>query len=252
MILYATLAVAAAIAARLVARYDLHDREPWPLIAAVILAGGAAMALAGPIEDSIIRRAGAGAPAVALIAAVAATVEELGRFGIVLALAWLVPRHFNDPIDGLIYGSSAGIGMALEETTAYLAADASAPLAGTLAVEAVRLFGHVIMGGITGFGVGVMHHRRARRVWAALAVACLAGGVAIHFLWDYVALTNLMRADWDTEATAASITLMLVAMAAYGGLVVAGGRASREIFAISAPRRPPIPPGRPRNRRPRP
>jgi hypothetical protein len=49
--------------------YDLHDREPWPLRAAVILAGGVAMALAGPIEDSIIRRAGACSPSVAPIAA---------------------------------------------------------------------------------------------------------------------------------------------------------------------------------------
>lgn len=230
MVLYLALAIAALGAARLVARYDLYDREPWPLIVAVIAAGAASMALAGPMEDHLIRTVGAGLPTAAHIAGVAAAVEEGSRFAIVLALAWLVPRHFNDPMDGLIYGSSVGIGMAVEETTVYLAREAAAPLAATLPVELVRLFGHIIMGGITGFGVGMIRRHGARRRWPAVAAACLLTGALIHFLWDYVALTSAIRPGWQAQATAASVALMLVSLAVYGRLVVVGSRASRNVF----------------------
>lgn len=235
MTLYLALAVSGLAAAWLVSRYDLYDREPWPLTAAVIAAGAVAMAVAGPVEDRAIRLVSGGLPTAAHIAAVAASVEEGARFGIVLALAWLVPRHFNDPMDGLIYGSSAGIGMALEETTMYLARDASAPVTGALPVEIVRLFGHVIMGGITGFGIGMIHGDRTWRRWRAIAAACLITGVTIHFLWDAVALTNSMHAGWEAQATATSLALMVVSMGLYGGLVVAGSRSSRAVFAPNSP-----------------
>jgi RsiW-degrading membrane proteinase PrsW (M82 family) len=230
-----SLIVAAAIVARLVARYDLYDREPWHVTAAVIVAGGMAMASAGPIEDRVIGVIGAGNPSAALIAGVAAIVEELWRFVIVVALARLAPRHFNDPMDGLIYGSSAGIGMALEETAAHLARVSSAPLAGTVAIEAVRLFGHVVMGGITGFGLGMMHCRPPKRAWGAIAIGCLAAGVMIHFLWDYVALAAAMYAGWEERGRIGSIVLTIVATGLYGALVIAGSRASRAAFAAPAP-----------------
>jgi RsiW-degrading membrane proteinase PrsW (M82 family) len=134
-------------------------------------------------------------------------------------------------MDGLIYGSAAGIGMALEETTVYLAREAAAPLAATVPVEAVRLFGHVVMGGITGFGVGLIHCRRARGRWARIAAGCLAAGVLTHFTWDYVALTSVMRAGWERQATLASLALVVVSMTLYGALVVQGSRSSRDVFA---------------------
>jgi RsiW-degrading membrane proteinase PrsW (M82 family) len=235
MALFLSLIVAAAIVARLVARYDLYDREPWHVTAAVIVAGGMAMAVAGPIEDWAIGVTGAGNPSVVLIAGVAAIVEETWRFVIVAALARLLPRHFNDPMDGLIYGSSAGIGMALEETAAQLARESSAPLAGTVAVEAVRLFGHVIMGGITGFGLGVIYCRPPKRAWRTIAIGCLAAGVMIHFLWDYAALAAVMYAGWEAVGTIGSIGLTIVATGLYGALVIAGSRASRAAFAAPAP-----------------
>jgi RsiW-degrading membrane proteinase PrsW (M82 family) len=238
MTLYLALAVSGVAAAWLVSRYDLYDREPWPLTAAVIAAGAVAMAIAGPVEDRTIRLVSGGLPTAAHIASIAAAVEEGARFMIVLALIWVVPRHFNDPMDGLIYGSSAGIGMALEETTMYLARDAPVPLAGALPVEIVRLFGHVIMGGITGFGIGMIHGHRAWRHWRATAAACLVAGVTIHFLWDVVALTNAMHPGWEAQATAASLTLMVMSMGLYGGLVVAGSRSSRAVFAPDSLARP--------------
>jgi RsiW-degrading membrane proteinase PrsW (M82 family) len=230
MLLAFALVVSAAVAARLVYRYDLYDREPWPIMAAVVAAGAAAMFLLGGAEDLAIQVVGRGQPSAADIAAVAAVMEELARLAIVVALAVFVPRHFNDPMDGLIYGSTVGIGMAIEETTIYLAREAAAPAAVTFSVELVRLFGHIVMGGITGFGVGMLHHHPAGRSWIWIASACLTTGVGIHFLWDYLALSSVMHGDTGAT-TAAIIALLAASMAIYGGLVVAGSHASRRKFA---------------------
>lgn len=237
MALYLTLAVAAVLAARLVVRYDLYDREPWPVLAGVIAAGGLAMAAAGPLEDALIRWVGGGRPTAALIAVIAAAVEEGLRFVIVLGLALATPRYFNDPMDGLIYGSAAGIGMALEETAMYMAAAPTGQLAGALPVESVRLFGHVVMGGVTGFGIGLIHCRRAGRVWARLAAGCLGIGVFMHFVWDYVAISSVLREGWAATAATLSIALVVVSTALYGVLVIAGSKLSREVFAPGSPAR---------------
>ena len=39
---------------------------------------------------------------------------------LVVALALLIPSQFNDPMDGIIYGSLIGLGMAVLESIDYL------------------------------------------------------------------------------------------------------------------------------------
>jgi hypothetical protein len=60
MVLYLALAISALAAAWLVSRYDLYHREPWHVMAAVIAAGAASMAIAGPVGDRVIHMVGAG------------------------------------------------------------------------------------------------------------------------------------------------------------------------------------------------
>lgn len=237
MILYSALVACAFAAALLVYRYDLYDREPWPLLAAVIGAGAVAMAAAGPIEDSAIRWIGGGQPTSIHIALSAAVIEELLRLAVVVAMALFVPAHFNDPMDGLIYGSAIGIGMALEETTVYLSRAAGTAPAETFSIELVRLFGHLLMGGITGFGVGMMHRHPPGRSWIWIAAACLTAGITIHFLWDYAALVSAMSggtAEWPVPA---SVVLMAATMSLYGLLVTTGSNTSRAVFAPESPDR---------------
>jgi hypothetical protein len=112
----------------------------------------------------------------------------------------------------------------------YVAREAGASLAVTLPVELVRLFGHVLMGGITGFGVGMFKRHPAGHSWIAIAAGCVAGGIGIHFLWDYVALTGAMFGETGAT-TAFSIGLLVLTVGAYGALVVAGSRSSRQKFA---------------------
>lgn len=77
---------------------------------------------------------------------------------VVIGLATLVPRQFNDPMDGIIYGSLIGVGMAIDESVFFLGlgADPAAPLP---PAEIIRVTGHLVMGGITGFAIGMARMR---------------------------------------------------------------------------------------------
>jgi protease PrsW len=229
VLLYAALTVAGLVAARLVYRYDLYDREPWYVSLAVVIAGGVAMRGLGSLEDAAIHAIGDGTPTTAQIALVAASFEESVRLLIVLTVALAAPRYFNDPMDGLIYGSMVGIGMAVEETIHWTATGTS--VAAAIPVELVRLFGHVLMGGITGFGIGLMRRHGAGSSWIPTAVACLAAGTALHFTWDYIALVSATRVGDTSWPVFVSIGLMLAGMLGYASLVVLGSRWSREQFA---------------------
>lgn len=89
MVLYATLAVCAVGAALLVWRYDLYEREPWPMLVVVALAGAATMWLAGRLEEWTLGALTDGT--FVDIAPVAATREEILRVVVILLLAMLVP-----------------------------------------------------------------------------------------------------------------------------------------------------------------
>jgi len=106
-----------------------------------------------------------------------------------------------------------------------------------LPVELVRLFGHLIMGGITGFGVGMIHRHPPGRSWIPIAVACLGTGITIHFLWDLAALRSAMSGGIATGPIAASIALIVSSTVLYGALVVAGSNWSRAVFAPGSPDR---------------
>jgi RsiW-degrading membrane proteinase PrsW (M82 family) len=221
----------AAVAAALIYRYDLYDREPWYVVGAVMLAGAVVMAWLGGVEDDVIRWVGGGQPSTARIALVAAGLEEISRLAIVLAFAFLAPRYFNDPMDGLVYGSVVGLGMALEESMAVLAREAGAPVAPLLSGEIVRLFAHLIMGGITGFGIGMIRRHGGGRPWIPIAAGCLLVGTLIHFLWDYVALVSATQVGAERWAVPASVAVMVASIVVFGLLVVAGSRQSRAVFA---------------------
>jgi RsiW-degrading membrane proteinase PrsW (M82 family) len=222
--------VCAAAAVSLVYRYDLYDREPWPLVVATASAGAVVMWWLSGFQDAVIARLAGASASPYPLALVAAATEEPARLLIVLALAVLAPRFFNDPMDGLVYGSIAGIGMALEETWAILS-QSSAP-SPFLPVELVRVSGHLVLGGITGFGVGVAKRPGvSTRRWVTALAACLAGSMLLHFLWDVAALTQTLSGGLSRWPALAGSVVMLVGMVVYGALVVTGARWSRQTFA---------------------
>ena len=224
MILYATLALCAAFTGVVVYRYDLYDREPWPLLLLCATLGAGAMTTAGRVESVAFRSwPHQGDAATALLAA---AIEELGKVGVVAAIALLDRRDFNDPLDGLIYGSVAGLGAALEESVGFLRGAAHTPalLPGS---EVVRIAGHLVMGGIGAFGLGALRLRRPR-AWAWL-LSSFAAAVALHFLWDWMSLSPVEQALQALRASA----LMLGGLLLWRRLVTIGLSWSQAVFAPS-------------------
>ena len=225
MILYATLALCAAFTGVVVYRYDLYDREPWPLLLLCATLGAGAMSTAGRVESVAFRSWPQ--PGYAATALLAAAIEELGKVGVVAAIALLDRRDFNDPLDGLIYGSVAGLGAAVEESVGFLRGAAHGPtlLPGS---EIVRIAGHLVMGGIGGFGLGALRLRRPR-AWAWL-LSSFAAAVALHFLWDWMSLSPAR--EQALQALRAS-ALMLVGLLLWRRPMTIGLSWSQAVFAPS-------------------
>jgi RsiW-degrading membrane proteinase PrsW (M82 family) len=224
VVLYAAVLLCGALAALLVYRYDLYDREPWPALLAAALAGALVMRLAERLERLVLERHSHDL----IAAATAALVEELLRLALVVLIAAVLRRTFDDPLDGLVYGSLAGLGMGAEESLALLGRLAERSTA-LLPVEVVRLLGHLVMGGITGFGVGMARMRLPR--WGGWLAGTVAASIALHFAWDLIALGIPASSAAALTRSLLGASLMLAGMLLYGALVVIGSAASREVFA---------------------
>lgn len=229
MLLYLSLAVCACIAAAIVYRYDMYDREP-PAAALIAVALGAlAMWLAGHLELRTLQLTGPAGMQPRWFALIAAVEEEAAKLAVVILMAALFRRTFNDPMDGLIYGSLAGLGAAIEESVHVLSRSGeTGPVIPP--AEIIRILGHLVMGGIGGYGVGLAVHTTglARRL-ARTAPPFLAA-VALHYAWDVIALAHegpLGPPRW--HGPVASV-IMLAGLALYGRFVVLGSRRSREHF----------------------
>jgi RsiW-degrading membrane proteinase PrsW (M82 family) len=217
----------------LVIRYDMYEREPWFMALLAAGLGYAAMSACGLVEPLTMELWPGDPVPEAYLALVAATHEELARLAVVAALALLVPRQLNDPMDGIIYGSIVGVGMAVEESLFYLGLGGPPPGPLLPATEPVRLMGHLVLGGITGFGVGMARMRMPR---AAMVLAgCLLVSTGIHTAWDWIAFAAGRCGRMALWQTAAAIALMLCGMIFYGMLVTVGSEWSRRIFAPQQP-----------------
>ncbi len=226
MLLYGTLILCAMTVGVIVYRYDLYDREPILILVLAAALGMGAMSLAGQAEAFWLVRAGEDAAWNRwIVAALAGTHEELAKFLVVLAIALLFPRIFNDPMDGLVYGSFAGLGAAIDES--ITAVRDLGPGEGLPASEVVRVLGHLVMGGIGGFGLGFM---RRRRWWPGAAAASFTAAAGLHFAWDVVAVPANDAGVMSPGQRLGASAVMAAGLIAFAGMVSIGSRYSREAF----------------------
>lgn len=213
-LIYALLLSCAAGLAVFVYRYDLCAKEPLYMVMLAVGLGFAVMWMAGAAEDLVLVHLSVGARYLTAKAATVAVVETAARALMVLTIATLFRSRFNDPLDGLMYGTLGGLGMAVEESLLYLSFAPATPH--TLGVEVVRLFAHSLMGGLVGFAIGQwarpQPHPSPKPI---LTGGCLAVAVLVHFSWDFIAYQGSRAA----LLRVLPMVLMLALMLVWGGLV---------------------------------
>src|SRR4029078_12662553 len=128
----------------------LYEKEPWYMVLVAFAVGVALMWCAGFVEDFILVHVRLPANELAAKAWIVSLVEESAKLLAVVLIAVIFCRHFNDALDGLVYGPLARPRMELEESLMYLSLTAEKNAA-ALGAEVVRLFGHSLMGGLLGF-----------------------------------------------------------------------------------------------------
>jgi len=213
-LIYVLMLACAAGLATFIYRYDLYHRERWYMVVLAVGLGFTCMWMAGAVEDLVLTHLGISHTSIAAKAAVVSVCETIWRMVMVFTVATLFRSRFTDPLDGLMYGTLGGLGMAIEESLMYLSfAPATVQ---TLGAEVVRLFAHSLMGGLIGFAVGQWvrpHYKPHPR--PMLTVGCLAVALMVHFSWDFIAY----QASRAALLRLLPMLLMLALMLVWGGLV---------------------------------
>jgi len=117
-------------------------------------------------------------------------VEEFFKgLGVFLVLV-LARRHFEGPIDGIVYGALIGAGFAFTENIQYFAVSliegGAAQTGATFFVRGILSpFAHVMFTSVTGYALGLAA-RRGASASAALGPGLVgfAGAVALHAFWN--------------------------------------------------------------------
>jgi RsiW-degrading membrane proteinase PrsW (M82 family) len=171
--------------------FDRYDREPLRLVAGVFAWG----ALAAPVLAVLACSAlgvGLALGPMTLAGWLGPLVEELAKavgIGFVIALS----REFDNPTDGVVYGTAAGLGFAATENLVYTLLGANGgPIEDTMSVVMVRTalaagihaVSSAALGGCIGFAT-MARNATERAIWIAAGVA---GALMIHGGWNQMLL----------------------------------------------------------------
>ncbi|MBL8880857.1 MAG: PrsW family intramembrane metalloprotease [Phycisphaerales bacterium] len=222
---YLMLILCGYLAIRLVYRYDLYEKEHSLMALIAVALGYGSALLVERTEGWIYNQLGERAGLIAVQAGVAASNEESAKLLIVVAIALIARRQFNDPLDGLVYGSLAGLGMAIEEALHFWRAGGANQL--LIGEHLIRVFGHLVMGGIIGFPIGLIW-ARARGAFFMLPGSML-GAMSLHFLWDVIAEWQPPTPTWGRIRLGAAAATILGGMLFYGFLCEIGARHSYRV-----------------------
>jgi RsiW-degrading membrane proteinase PrsW (M82 family) len=231
MLSYILLTLGGLLFGSVVYRYDMHEREPWWMLALAVAGGAVGMSAAFFLENAVLlaaARSGLPYDHHLVHALLAGTLEELAKFAVPLAVLLLFRRHFNDPMDGLIYGAMAGLGAALYESVWFMLHDPADPWLAMLhqrAQDAVRLLMHTCWGGVGGFALGLVVMNKPCRAQVAKG---LAGVMGLHFCWDL--FVGFVDEQMFVHRLVAALTLGATVVW-FGYLTVVANRWSRQMHA---------------------
>jgi RsiW-degrading membrane proteinase PrsW (M82 family) len=154
-------------------RKDRYEPEPLHLVAWIFFLGALSCIPAGLIEmlfpDGVFSSV-----------VVAPVVEETLKF-LVVFLAIYPRPEFDEPMDGIVYATAAGLGFAAIENILYV-------IEGGLAVGIVRAIvsvpGHVVFSCIWGFALGIAKFRPENER-TGIIVTGLFGAMLLHGIFNF-------------------------------------------------------------------
>jgi RsiW-degrading membrane proteinase PrsW (M82 family) len=199
--LAASLAVSTGLLVAVVASvwwFDRYDREPVRLVVGVFLWGAVAAPVVA-VAGSAALGVGLHLGPTAMVCWIGPVVEELAKAaGVVLVV--LFSKEFDNPTDGLVYGTAAGLGFAATENLVYGVAGAGAPvIGGTVMLVLVRTVSaagiHAVASGTFGGFLGVAYLSRNRLERLTWSCCGLTTAVAIHAGWNFLMLRLESAAD---------------------------------------------------------
>lgn len=235
MVTYLVLALGGLLFGALVYRYDMHEREPWWMLVCATLTGACTMWGAFELELLIQNTAHASDQSV-LKALLAGTIEELAKLAVPVAILLLIRKHFNDPMDGLVYGSLTGLGAAIFEGAwwqwfAPQPADTAALT--THGPNLMRLLMHTLWGGIVGSALGLIVMNKN---WRAVLAQRVGLVMLIHFAWDFF-IGFVPPEDQGNGHRLVAACVIGASVVWYGLLVVQANKWSRAMHAPTSKQR---------------
>ena len=153
-------------------RQDRIAPEPWgPVLGVFVLGGLLSLAVATPGAEGVFEveqwRHQSGTTAWVADVCVIAVLQQLCIYLAVRYSVYLT-SEFDEPVDGVIYASAAGLGMATVLNVAFVMDnDGVLPLAGATMIACTTLV-HVTASAVLGYGLGRSRFGRGGQFWLSL------------------------------------------------------------------------------------
>lgn len=187
-------------------RKDVHEPEP---LRYVLLAGVAGAAVVLFVKGLLhFLPVPPGSPDLASLLVTSlfiALTEEIPKAA---ALTLLFYRHpeFDEPMDGLVYGASVGIGFSTLENALYMTEHGRTILLVRMVISTTL---HATCTGLIGYALGQLKFGHRGLVFVVMAAVL---SLAIHMLFDGLAALGNLRPDlgWVTPATLVGILALVV------------------------------------------
>jgi RsiW-degrading membrane proteinase PrsW (M82 family) len=168
---------------------DRYDREPVHLVVGVFLWGAAVAPLLSLVAMTVLERV-ARPDTVAAVVLLGPTVEECLKAAAVLLVVAL-STDFDNPTDGIVYGTAVGLGFAVAENTLYgiAAAGGETGVGSLVAARTVFTAGmHALASSAFGGFLGYAYLSRRRAVRLSWTIGGLATAVLLHAAWNLALL----------------------------------------------------------------
>lgn len=208
--------------------FDRYDREPLHFVFAVFLWGASVapmLAITGlSALDALLVGLQARAPDLLVGSLSAPLMEELAK-GLGVVLVVVFSKHFDNPTDGLVYGTAVGLGFAVTENFIYAVGASTVPpfdagnmliLTGgrTLLSAGVHALSSATFGGFVGYAI-LTRKWRVRILWVVLGFLAAVG---MHGAWN---MALLLVGPFSPDGTLRSWLAVIPGLYLVFGLVLA-------------------------------